>query len=190
MRLGFLYNMIMKERKLYVVKFSINDIGECFSILKALPSKMLAHQYVETECKRFMKENFKPDNAHWENDLTYYYEDDKNEKWSYIYEIEPVDLDESIKLQPLPEVEKENLSLKEENNELRKQLAHVKGLNSAAQCFLTMWDGGWDYAKEHVIENMHEARAVLEDGERGNTLVLKMFEDWQEIKCKACKNNK
>ena len=180
----------MKERKLYVVKFSINHIGECFSILKALPSKMLAHQYVEEKCKKLLKESFKPDNAYWENDLTYYYEDDKNEKWSYIYEIEPVDLDESIELQPLPEVEKENLALKEENNELRKQLAHVKGLNSAAQCFLTMWDGGWDYAKEHVIKNMHEARAVLEDGEKGNTLVLKMFENWQESKCKACKSNK
>lgn len=180
----------MKQRKLYVVKFSINDIGECFSILKALPSKMLAHQYVEEKCKKLLKESFKPDNAYWENDLTYYYEDDKNEKWSYIYEIESVDLDESIELQPLPEVEKENLALKEENNELRKQLAHAKGLNSAAQCFLTMWDGGWDYAKEHVIKNMHEARAVLEDGERGNTLVLKMFENWQESKCKACKKDK
>ena len=122
----------MKQRKLYVVKFSINNIGECFSILKALPSKMLAHQYVEEKCKKLLKESFKPDNAYWENDLIYYYEDDKNEKWSYIYEIEPVDLDESIELQPLPEVEKENLALKEENNELRKQLAHAKGLNSAA----------------------------------------------------------
>ena len=183
----FVYNIVMKERKLYVVKFSINDIGEYFSILKALPSKMLAHQYVEEKCKKRLKESFKPDNAHWENDLTYYYEDDKNEKWSYIYEIEPVDLDESIELQPLPEVEKENLALKEENNELRKQLAHVKGLNSAAQCFLTMYDGGWDYAKEHVIENMHEARAVLEDGQQSNILITEMFENWQKLKCETCK---
>ena len=183
------YNIHM-ERKLYVVKFSINDIGEDFTILKAFPSKMLAHQYVETNCKRFMKENFKLDHAYWENDLTYYYEDDKNKKWSYIWEIEPVDLDESIELQPLPEVEKENLALKEENNELRKQLAHVKSLNSAAQCFLTMWDGGWDYAKEHVLENMHAAKAVLEDSEESNALVSKMFDNWQKSKCNACMKDK
>jgi hypothetical protein len=173
------------ERKLYVVKFSINEIGKYFSILKAFPSKMLSQQYVERKCKELLKERFNPKCAHWENDLTYYYENDI-EKMSYIYGIEPVDPDESIELPPLPEVEKENRSLKEENNELRKQLAHTKGLNSAAQCYLTMWDGGWDYAKEHVIENMHKAKSVLSDGEKGNELILNMFEGWLEGRCKTC----
>ena len=43
-----------------------------------------------------------------------------------------------------------------------------------------MWDGGWDYAKEHVIENMHAAKAILEDGEVGNAKISEMFRDWKE----------
>lgn len=189
MRLGFLYNMIMKERKLFIVKFSIDEIGSNDCILKAFSSKMLAHYYIECQCKHLLKGLYDGSNGFWENDLKYIYNNHHNNE-TYCYEIDEIELDESIKLPNLPELEKENLTLKEENNELRKQLAHVKGLNSAAQCFLTMYDGGWDYAKEHVIENMHEARAVLEDGEKGNDLILKMFEGWQESKCKACKSSK
>lgn len=176
----------MNERKLYVVKFSVNEIGEDFTILKAFPSQMLARYYVECRCKEVLKGRFNPQRAYWENDLTYYCEDE-DRKLSYIYEIEEVKLDESIELPPLPEVEDEVLALKKENNDLRRQLAHIKGVNSAARCFLTMYDGGWNYTKEHIIENMHEARAVLEDDEEGNALVTKMFENWQESRCKSCK---
>lgn len=184
----------MKERKLFIVKFGIDEIDSNDCILKAFSSKMLAQCYIKDECKRFiesMHNNIYDESfGVWENDLTYCYADSNHIHNRYYYEIDQIELDESIELPDLPVVEKENLVLKEENNELRKQLAHVKSLNSAAQCFLTMYDGGWDYAKEHVIENMHEARAVLEDGEKGNTFVLNMFENWQKTKCETCQQKK
>ena len=179
----------MKKRKLYVVKFSISCKDD-FAVVKVFASKLRAQQYVESECKNIFKDKFNPSYGCWEDDLNYVYDSHDEHCWFYYWELEETDVDDGVQLPFLPEIEEENLALKEENNELRKQLAHVKGLNLAAQCYLTMWDGGWKYAKEHVVENMHKARAVLEDNEKGNDLVLKMFENWQESKCKACKKDK
>ena len=85
----------------------------------------------------------------------------------------------------MPEVEKENLALKTENKELRKKLSHAEGLNAAARCYLVMYDGGWQYAKEHVLENMHAAKHILEDGEAGNAKINEMFEKWLEARKKS-----
>ena len=172
----------MSEKKAYVVTFHVCSDDEG-GPLRVLSSKMRAQQYIESEVKRFLKDRFKPDNGYWQNDLEYWY-DDRDEKFEYHWEISEIDIDDGIDLPPLPEVEKENNSLKAENISLRKRLGHVEGLNAAARCYLTMWDGGWDYAKEHVIENMHAAKAILEDGEVGNAKIGEMFRGWKE-QCKA-----
>ena len=113
------------------------------------------------------------------------YEDNDNPQEHYYFEIEEVNMDQDNKLPEMPEVEKENLALKTENKELRKKLSHVEGLNAAAKYYLTMYDGGWQYAKEHVLENMHFARFILEDGERGNAKIYEMFESWLEARKKS-----
>jgi hypothetical protein len=41
-----------------------------------------------------------------------------------------------------------------------------------------MWDGGWEYDREHILENMHAARFILEDGKPGNEKITEMFEHW------------
>ena len=49
-----------------------------------------------------------------------------------------------------------------------------------------MYDGGWDYDREHILENMHAARFILEDSKEGNQKITEMFEEWLKIR-EACK---
>ena len=146
---------------------------------------MAAHHYIEDEAKKLLKDKFNPEYGWWDDAWNYIYEDNDNPQEHYYFEIEEVHMDQDNKLPELPEVEKENLALKTENKELRKKLGHVEGLNAAAKCYLTMYDGGWQYAKEHVLENMHSARFILEDGERGNAKIDEMFESWLEARKKS-----
>lgn len=53
-------------------------------------------------------------------------------------------------------------------------------MNAAARCYATMWDGGWKYTKEHIIENLHAIRNILEGNEEGNSELSKMFERWSK----------
>lgn len=129
--------------------------------------------------KDLLKDSYDPKNAIWEDAWTYAYEADN---YTYSYEIEEVDVEQDINLPSAPLVEQENLALKAENNALREKLSRVEGLNAAARCYLTMWDGGWKYAKDHVIENMHTAKSILEDSKPGNDKIIEMFEDWQRSK--------
>ena len=65
-------------------------------------------------------------------------------------------------LPELPFIEKENLALKAENDELRNKLADANGIISKARSLITMWDGGWNYDKEHILNNVHKAKEILE----------------------------
>ena len=104
---------------------------------------MAAQHYIEDEAERFLKDKFNPDYGWWDDAWNYIYEDNDNPQEHYYFEIEEVHMDQDNKLPELPEVEKENIALKTENKELRKKLGHVEGLNAAAKCYLTMYDGGW-----------------------------------------------
>ena len=174
-----MYNISMDKQKLFVVKFDIGGSTDPI-LLKAFSGRLAASQYIESIIKDVVKDKFDPKNGIWENAWTYVYNVDDVK--TYCYEIEEVDVEQNVVLPCIPSVEQENLALKAENNELRKKLSHAEGLNAAARCYLTMWDGGWDYAKEHVIENMHAARDILEDGKPGNDKITEMFEDWQRSK--------
>lgn len=149
------------SKKLFCVKFMISPDDD-FDVLKAFSGHLAAKLYVESKIKSHLGEAYKPENGCWENAWTYRYSNALNEH-DYIFEIEEVEVEEDIVLPPLPSIENENLALKTENIELREKLAHCNGAISSALHFLTMWDGGWDYAKEHVLENMHRARALLEE---------------------------
>lgn len=172
----------MTDRQtIFVVKLNVN--GECSStLLKAFSSRLVASHYIESRVKDSLKDRFDPSKGIWEDAWTYVYETDNG---NHCYEIEEVDVEQDVALPYLPLIEQENLALKAENKELREKLSHAEGLNAAAKCYLTMYDGGWKYAKEHVIENMHAARSILEDGKPGNDKITEMFEDWQKIRLNA-----
>ena len=133
-----------------------------------------------------MRDNYNPGNGCWIDAWNYRYENAMRCKdcngeehlYDYSFEIEEVDVEQNVVLPELPFVEKENLALKTENSELKRKLGHAEGLIAAAKCYLTMWDGGWEYDREHVLENAHAARAVLEDSEPGNRKIEEMFEEW------------
>lgn len=97
----------------------------------------------------------------WTDPWHYSYKN-PNDKRCSTYEIEEVEVEQSIVLPELPFIEKENLTLKAENDELRKKLTDANGAISEARSFLTMWDGGWNYDKEHILKNVHKARDILD----------------------------
>lgn len=172
--------------KLFVVKFRIGS--ENFSTLKAFAGRLSAAQYAESEVKRLLKDKYDPSKGYWIDAWQYRYEDASRSEdcsgrrcpRSYLFEIEEVDVEQDVILPELPFVEKESLALKRENNDLRRKLGHAEGLIAAAKCYLTMWDGGWEYDREHILENMHTAKSVLEDGKTGNEKITEMFEEWLE----------
>ena len=146
-----------------------------YAPLRAFSSRLLASQFIESKVKDMFKDSFDPAKGIWEDAWTYIYES-SNDK--HYYRIDSIEIEQDAVLPCIPFVEQENIALKDENKELREKLSRAEGLNAAARCCLTMWDGGWKYAKEHVIENMHAAKDILEDGEPGNKKIDEMFENW------------
>ena len=182
----------MANNRLFVVKFRIGHDDD-FSISKAFASKLSAQQYIESECKRRMQDNYNPDNGRWIDAWNYRYKnahqckhEGKEHLYDYLFEIEEVDVEQNIVLPELPFLEKESLALKQENKDLRQKLGHAEGLIAAAKCYLVMYDGGWDYDREHILENMHAARFILEDSKEGNQKITEMFEEWLKTR-EACK---
>ena len=175
----------MANNKLFVVKFRIG-YDDDFNISKAFAGRLSAQQYVESKCKQLVRDNYNPDNGCWIDAWNYRYEnamrckdrEGKEHLYDYSFEIEEVDVEQNVVLPELPFVEKESLTLKQENKDLRQKLGHAEGLIAAAKCYLTMWDGGWEYDREHILENMHAAKFILEDGEPGNRKITAMFEGW------------
>ena len=183
----------MANNRLFVVKFRIGHDDD-FSISKAFASKLSAQQYIESECKRRMQDNYNPDNGRWIDAWNYRYEnaqqqedyEGKEHLYDYLFEIEEVDVEQNIVLPELPFLEKESIALKQENKDLRQKLGYAEGLIAAAKCYLVMYDGGWDYDREHILENMHAARFILEDSKEGNQKITEMFEEWLKTR-EACK---
>ena len=183
----------MANNRLFVVKFRIGHDDD-FSISKAFASKLSAQQYIESECKQLMQDNYNPDNGRWIDAWNYRYEnaqqqedyEGKEHLYDYLFEIEEVDVEQNIELQAMLGLEKESIALKQENKDLRQKLGHAEGLIAAAKCYLVMYDGGWDYDREHILENMHAARFILEDSKEGNQKITEMFEEWLKTR-EACK---
>lgn len=149
------------HKKLFVVKY-YDDLDNDATLMKAFSGHLSAKCYVEDEAKRLMDNAFKAENCCW-IDAWHYECINGIAGPSCKFEIEEIEVEQDVVLPELPHIENENLALKAENIELREKLAHCNGAISSALQFLTMWDGGWEYEKEHVLENMHKAKALLEE---------------------------
>ena len=130
----------MANNRLFVVKFRIGHDDD-FSISKAFASKLSAQQYIESECKRRMQDNYNPDNGCWIDAWNYRYEnaqqqedyEGKEHLYDYLFEIEEVDVEQNIVLPELPFLEKESIKLKELESNLQTKIqekseliAHLK----------------------------------------------------------------
>ena len=150
----------MAKNKLFIVKFKFEEDDKDIVILKAFAGHLSASQYVENEVKTW-NSDFKPECGIWTDPWNYSYKNPIDGRCQ-TYQIEEVEVEHNIVLPELPFIEKENLTLKAENDELRKNLADANGAISEARSFLTMWDGGWNYDKEHILKNVHKAKEILE----------------------------
>lgn len=72
-------------------------------------------------------------------------------------------------------------SLRKHNKELKKELANCKAAMSAAQTYMTFYDGGKYADRDDLLSGMHSAKSCLEkfNEKEGNTLILKLFEGWK-----------
>lgn len=168
-----------KSRKIYIVFFSCDerDVNPCDMMpLRVFASRLNAKKYAEKSAENMEcdSECGKPE---WVSGDEYYW--NVNGK-TRIWKIEEADLDESVEDVKAPEIELENDALKNENALVKEKLASEMARNAAARCFLTMWDHGRYYDKDHVIENMYAARHALDGDPEGDKLLKEMFERWKK----------
>lgn len=168
-----------KSRKIYIVFFSCDEIDvnlRDMMPLRVFASRLNAKKYAEESAENMLcdSECGKPE---WVSGDEYYW----NVKGkTRIWKIEEADLDESVEDVKTPEIELENDALKNENALLKEKLASEMARNAAARCFLTMWDNGKYYDKDHIIENMYAARHALDGDPEGDKLLKEMFERWKK----------
>ena len=162
------------------------DFGDAQCIVKATTSFEAAKQYVLDSIKKYDANN---DFRSYEVEANYcwdfYYtlkDGNKNIKCELTYRIEPMELIDTEDIQKIkrPELEKRCEALEKHNDELKKEIAELKKNNSAAQCYLTFWDGGKYEDLDHVLSNVYTAREILQGGEKGNNYILELFEGWKK----------
>ena len=152
-----------------------------------VPMKIFAsHLMAKVYCERRAREaQFRHDFSvvDWVNDDTVILyktgmEDDTRRIPYARWEIHETDIDDEIPADfHYPQIEKENKVLREECWNLRKQLADVKQRNAVAATYATMWDGGRDYTKEHVLQNLNTVRDVLAGD---HAKVRELYEAWKK----------
>lgn len=175
------------KRKCFVVLFTCgreakeefgNETAMDFSPLKIFASNLMARVYCEHRGREFQSKD-KTIILEWENaDTLYLYkqEGDKQEELDCKFEIYETDIDDDVPADfHYPQIEKENEVLRNECYRLRKELADVTQRNAVAATYATMWDGGWNYTKERVLENLHIVKDVLEGDHKK---VTELFENW------------
>lgn len=164
-----------------------DDASDVQSIIKATTSKEAAIQYVLDAIENFKTKSNRihdidviedEDKCYW---IIRYKHDENNEQCEHSYRIETIDLNdkEDVPNVRRPELEKRCEALTKHNDELKAMVAELKKNNSAAQCYLTFWDGGRYESLDHVLDNVHTAREILNGGQKGNTHILKLFEGWK-----------
>lgn len=165
------------------------DIGDVQSIVKATTSYESARQYIINEISDYSKRNDIHDFKSYESEAKYcwdlYYnlfDGDRKIKVESTYRIEPIELVDSEDVPKIrrPELEKRCEALEKHNDELKKEVSELKKNTSAAQCYLTFWDGGKYEDIDHVLESVHTAKAILRGGEQGNNHILELFEGWKK----------
>lgn len=150
------YNLT-KGRKVFCVTCDTNYKGVLDGEelpLKIFSSYQLAKNYVES------RETLKGKEWFWESvDKLVVKVDDT---YDLVYQIHDCYVDDSIPDDfKVPEIEKENIALTNENRQLKKELSEANVKIARAASYATMWDGGYDYTKEAVLENLHMVRSIL-----------------------------
>lgn len=155
------YNLT-KGRKVFCVTCDTNYKGMLDGDkipLKIFSSYQLAKNYVESRKTLKGKEWF------WESvDKLVVKVDDT---YDMVYQIHDCAVDDSIPDDfKVPEIEKENIALTKENRQLKKEISEANGKIARAASYATMWDGGYDYTKEAVLENLHMVRSILDGNKK------------------------
>lgn len=176
-----------KNLKCFVVLVTLDrDAREAFGIetaydfqpIKIFASEIMAKSYCETRAQEWARiAKFSSAKIHWLNDYTLVcdVEDYFNaQRW----EIHGTVIDDAVPSDfHYPQIEKENEVLRNECYRLRKELADVTQRNAVAATYATMWDGGRDYTKERVLDNLHAVKDVLAGD---HAKVLELFEAWKK----------
>ena len=171
-------NKQIKPRKtVWVVLYLDRDDKAPSGALKALSSKFRAKAYCEATGKKWFSEPNKiVGSGFWANDYTYILAKPNGEticKWVLEETVIDDDVEDTFSYAP---IEKENEALRNECARLRKELAEVMQRNAAAACYATMWDGGIDYTKETVLDNLFAVREILAGDHKK---VMELFESWK-----------
>lgn len=174
----------MSKTNLYVVKFDIGRNGDDLDAVrvKAFSSRMKAQAYVEAKVQDMFKEGFRPERGFWNDPWMYCYRPDEDPANEHLWNIEEVEVEEGVGLPDIPDVEKENKALKAENVRLKTDVEKLSSQITAAECWLSMWDGGWEYGKEVILENVNTAKAILKGSKEADGKIHEMFEAWQKAK--------
>ena len=177
------------KRKCFVVLFTCgreakeefgNETAIDFSPIKIFSSNLRAKVYCEHRAREF-QDNFKSITLYWENDSTlilYKQEGEKQAELDFRWEIYETEIDDDVPADfHYPQIEKENEVLRNECYRLRKELADVTQRNAVAATYATMWDGGRNYNKERVLENLHIVKDVLAGD---HAKVRELYEKWKK----------
>lgn len=178
-----------KEKKsVWVVLYTVgNEAKESFgketafdfAPMRIFASHLMAKVYCEQHARDVQyRYNYLVED--WANDDTLIlYKTDETRHIPYArWEIHETDIDDEIPTDfHYPQIEKENKVLREECWNLRKCLAEVTQRNAVAATYATMWDGGRDYTKEHVLQNLNTVRDVLAGD---HAKVRELYENWKK----------
>ena len=159
---------------LYCDRDDINPSGA----LKVLSSKFRAKAYCEEVGKKWFSEPHKIEGSgFWANDYTYVLAKPNGETictWVLEETVIDDDVEDSFRYPP---IEKENAALRKECQCLREAIVEVTQRNAAAACYATMWDGGLDYTKEAVLDNLAAVREILFGDHKK---IRELYEAWKK----------
>ena len=143
--------------------------------LKVFASKLRAKSYIEKTASHWVGPGNFAGTLSWINDdeMIQYVNGKAACKWR----IEETDIDDEVPSDfRYPPIEKENEVLRNECYRLRKELADVTQRNAVAATYATMWDGGREYTKERVLDNLQIVKAVLAGDHQK---VQELYEAWK-----------
>ena len=166
-----------KSNKVYVVTFTayVKDDTPDYA-LKVFSSKLRAKAYCEQKASHWSGPGHLTVTCTWVDDYTIvrYVNGVANCK----FEIDETDIDDEVPADfHYPQIEKENEVLRNECYRLRKELADVTQRNAVAATYATMWDGGKDYTKERVLDNLQIVKDVLAGDHQK---VRELYESWKK----------
>lgn len=166
------------KKTVWVVLYCEREDKEPSGALKVLSSKLRAKLYCEEAGKKWFSDSQKVEGTgYWENDYTYALVKPNGETYcTWVLEETVIDDDVESSFH-YPPIEKENEVLRNECYRLRRELAEVTQRNAVAATYATMWDGGRDYTKEHILDNLQSVREVLSGDHRK---VRELYENWKK----------